>query len=104
MTFLLHQTIAGPFINVPGGVQDRLRPQSDLLITGLSRETGAFVHKAITDAKSTGRRFNQQQTQARDFLGFANQENGAGDATVFLCDPAALTLGVELLDELSRDL
>src|SRR3984893_2056618 len=89
---------------MPGGVQDRLRPQSDLLIAGLSRKAGTLVDQAIADAQSARRRFHQQQPKPRDFLGFANQKNGTDYAAVFLGHPAALALGIELLDKLCGDL
>src|SRR5713101_1062115 len=97
------QAEAGLFVDVPGGMEDALRPERDLSIACLAGKAHTFAHQAGADAQPPRRRLNQQQAQLGHGLRLFDQEDGAYDLTIFLGDPAALPFGVVMLNELGDD-
>src|SRR5260370_38263064 len=97
------QAEAGLFVDVPGGMEDALRPERNLSIACLPGKAHTFTHQAGADAQPPRRRLNQQQAQLGDGLRLFDQKDGACDLSIFLGDPAALPFGVVMLNELGDD-
>src|SRR5438132_6042870 len=100
----MQQSEAGFFVNAAGGVKVALRPQSDFLVAGLASEADTLVNQAFADSQAAGLRFHQQQAQLGNRLCFLNQEYRADNLAFALGDPAALALGIEVLDKVGNDL
>ena len=101
---LVDEAEAGFFINSPGGVENTVRPESYVPVSGVPRETHALLYQVPAQAETTGRGFDQEQAELRNFIGLANQKHRANAVAIPLRDPAGFPLGIEVPDELSGDL
>ena len=86
-----------------GGAEFALRPKHHLLVAGLAAEANAFGDQATAESQAARGRFHQQEAQLANGLRFPNQEDSTNDLAVFLCNPATLALGIEILDEVGND-
>src|SRR3569833_2857494 len=89
---------------MPHHKQDLLGPQHDLLVAHLSREIHALGHQSAPDAQASRFALHEQQPEfgGRHILG--DQEDTANSLSIPLGDPATLPWGIELAEELNRDL
>jgi len=85
--------------------QHAVRPQSDLCVTFSPREAHALINKLGAQPESARFRVHQQQAQPRDIgLVVFHQHDAADILAIHLDDPAALALGIEIVDEIGDDL
>jgi hypothetical protein len=60
MRLFAHEPISLPLVDLSRGVQDALRPQRDLLVTGCAREAGTFLNELLPNSKSARVRLHEQ--------------------------------------------
>src|SRR2546425_12102695 len=96
--FPMDQAEPGAFVDASRGAQHAVGPQHDLPVARLPREAHALAHEARTDAQPARPRLDQQQAQLGHRRRLLDEEHGADDLAVLLCDPGALPLRVVVLD------
>src|SRR5215217_9607300 len=67
-------------------------------------EVDARLHELASRAKSASGRLDEEQTELRDFVGFANQEYAADSLAIAFSDPAVFARRIEVPNEVRRDL
>lgn len=100
----LYQLESGGLINVPGRVQDAVRPESELAVTSLAREIDTLRYQQPSDPTPSGNGLDQQQPKLRDCGGVVDEKHGTDALSVDFGDPAPFALGVKILDEVDDDL
>src|SRR5262249_23127168 len=101
--FFVDEPIAGPLVDASRRFEHAVGPEDDLVIPGLARELGAFVHQSRSDPESARRGLDQQQPQLGDSLRLLDQKYGAEDFAISLRYPAAFSFGVMVLEKLGHD-
>src|SRR5262249_55565090 len=104
MRLFLNELETGLFVDMPGGGEQAVRPQHDLLVPRLPGEPQTFVDQALADAQPTRARFDQQQAQLRLRLRRLDEEPGTGDLAAAFGDPASLAFRIIVPNEFRRDL
>src|SRR5687768_9475010 len=103
MLFFLDQAKAVRLVNVPGGVENAVRPERELLVFPLSGKSDAFVDETLSDSLSARGRCHEQQPELRDGGSVLDQEDRPHALITQLGDPATLALRVEGSDEVHDD-
>src|SRR5713101_506663 len=99
MRLLANQMKAGRAVNTAGGDQHIVRPQCDLAVAGPAGKADAFADQPAADGKAAGLGLDVEQTQLGDLVAILDQQYRANDFAIALGDPAALSPGIEVLDE-----
>src|ERR1700737_2767741 len=100
---LTHQAKAGGLVDMAGRDQHGVGPQRDLAIAPRAGEADALGDEPAADAEPARPGLDIEQAQFGDLLALLDEEYGTGDRTLALGDPAALAVGVEVLDEPGGD-
>src|SRR5690242_17989913 len=82
------------------GQKTALRPKSDFLISALASKLDAFAHEPTTDTESSRVWFDEEQPQLRDLVCVLDEKNRTDGFAIQFGNPAALAVGIEVLDEL----
>jgi hypothetical protein len=91
-------------INVPGCIQDAIRPESELAVTSLAREVDTLGHQQLSDSVPASGRLDQQQPKLRGSGGVLDEKHRPDTLCVDFSDPAAFALRVKIFDEVDDDL
>ena len=67
------------------------------------REVYAFPDKPSSDTKASCRWFDKKKSQLGNFVRLVNEKHASDSLSFTLSDPAALTIGIEIPDEVLRD-
>src|ERR1700737_840562 len=100
---LTHQAKGGGLVDMAGSAQHVVGPQRDLAIAPLAGKADALGDEPAADPEPPRRGLDIEQTQFGLLVALFDEEYGTGDRTLALGDPAALAVGVEILDERRRD-
>src|SRR4029078_8341130 len=79
---------AGPLIDVARGGEHAVGPQRDAAVAGLAGKAEGFLDEWRAAAEPARVRFDQEETQPSDLIGFAHQQDRADILTVSFGDPA----------------
>ena len=103
MRLLLNETETGSLVQVPGGIEAFVGPESDLPVARLPREPNALGHESPSDAESAGGGLDQQEPELGDRRGLLDQEDASDVVPIPLGDPASLPFRIEVSQEPSGD-
>src|SRR5690606_26825168 len=103
---LRDEAVALLLVDPPCRDEDRIGPQRDRVIAHLPRETRALVDQSAADAEPARTRLDEQHPQLRHPLAFRmlHEHHRADVLAILLRNPAALTLWIEVADEVRDDL
>lgn len=92
-------------IDAVGGGENALRPESDLAIAGGARELNALVDEGLAESEAARGGFDEEQAEFGGVSVFwvVDEEDAAEGDSVALSDPAAVALGLILIDEIGGD-
>src|SRR5262252_1903743 len=88
MLFFVHNAEPCLPINASGCVKNALRPEGDLLISGLPRESNALLNKPFANSKPARLPFHMQQPQLCDFVRCFRNKDGANPCSILFRNPA----------------
>src|ERR1700751_5886740 len=105
MWFFVDELESGLLIDAMGGDEYALRPERDSAVSDRAREANAFVDESFAEAESARSGLDEEQTQLRrvGFIGMVHKDDPAERDSVPLGDPAAVALGLLLIDEVGGD-
>src|SRR5688572_18089686 len=104
MLLLANELEARGLVDLARRDEHVVRPQRELAVPLRAREANAFVDELAAYAQATRRRLDIQQTQLRNLVARAHQEDAADDLAVALRNPRVLARRIEVHDEAAQDL
>jgi hypothetical protein len=104
MLLLLYQLESGRLINVPGCIQDIVRPESEPAVASLAREIDTLGHQQLSDSMPAGGGLDQEQPKLRDSGGVLDEKHGPDALTIHFGDPTSFALSVKISDKVDDDL
>src|SRR5438552_5912994 len=82
-----------------GGMEFALGPKENLFVASLTTKVHTLGNQAAADTQPSRTWLNQEQPKLRRRLRFLDKKNCADALAMFLRDPTALVLRIEILDE-----
>src|SRR6266700_1123877 len=104
MCFLCYEFKPGFLVDVTRFQEDTVGPEHQFLVTTASSEANTLFDKASTQPKTACLWFNQQQPELGDCFTALHDKYRTNDLSVHLCNPAAFSFRVVVVDEIRDDL
>src|SRR5689334_3558428 len=91
-------------VDCPRRRQDIVGPKRHPLVSEIARVRDTGLYQPAPNALATQVGFDVEKSELGGGFGFFDQEHGAHDAAVDVCNPGPFAFGIEILDELARHL
>jgi len=105
MGLFTDEMVALSLVEVAGGFEDAVGPESDFAVADVAGELSTLADECAAEAETARGGVDEEETETGGGAGFFvfDEEDGADGLAVALGDPAALACGVEVVDEVGGD-